>query len=79
MFQFDGYHLGEKIINILCYLDDAVLTAESVDDLQRLTNAFQKNMEYSTWKDQKTKVIVISREPVKYTININNKIIEQVM
>jgi Reverse transcriptase (RNA-dependent DNA polymerase) len=35
-----GYRMGEEIISIVCYADDAILIAESEDDLQRLLYQF---------------------------------------
>lgn len=66
-------------INIVCYADDAVLIANSEDDLQRLVQTFRKaedvGMKIST---NKTKTIVIAREPYRCNIVINEEIIEQV-
>lgn len=54
---------------VLCH--DAILIAESVDNLQRFNKwipkrMWQINMEISKGKP---KLVLISREPLKYTIN----------
>lgn len=76
-----GYRMGNQQIGILCYADDAVLIAESEDDLQRMlhkfnTTARQYIMIIST---EKTKTIVITKEPIRCKLEIENKIIEQLM
>lgn len=76
-----GYKMGEKEIKIICYADDAIITTENEDDLQRLIKEFEDtafiyNMVIST---EKTKSIVISTELRHCKLVVNNKIIEQVM
>ena len=68
-------------INILCYADDAVLIAESEDDLQRILQAFNKqaaklNMQISI---NKTKCMTIAKEPLRCKLAIENNIIEQII
>ena len=51
-----GYTLENNKIQVLCYVDDVVLTAENEDDLQRMLFKLQKvseryNMEISTEKN----------------------------
>jgi len=76
-----GYRMGTKEVKVVCYADDAVLFANSEDNLQRLlfnfTNkAKEFNMEVSTGK---TKSMVISKDPIRCKLEIDKKIIEQVM
>lgn len=76
-----GYNMGNTKVQIICYADDVILTAENEDDLQRLlhrmnTHAEELNMQVST---QKTQCMVISKDPVRCKLEINGKIIEQVM
>lgn len=75
-----GYRMGNELLKILCYADDAVLFADSEDGLQWLIQAFYRealelNMVISI---PKTKSMVIAREPRRCKLEINNKIIEQV-
>lgn len=72
-------NLSTEEIKIICYADGAVLIAENEHDLQLLL-AFhnicqQFNIEIST---SKTKSIVISREPIRCKLIINNEIIPQI-
>lgn len=76
-----GYRMGNKEIQILCYADDTILIAENEDDLQRLMHQFnitakKFNMKISA---EKTKSVVISKEPIRCKLEIDNQIIEQVM
>lgn len=76
-----GYRLGNRKVNILCYADDALLMAENEDELQRLLFNFNKaakeyNMEISI---PKTKSMVISRTQIRCKLELENKIIEQIM
>lgn len=76
-----GYRIGRQNINIVCYADDAVLVADSEDNLQRLLHQFtitaeSYNMRVST---DKTKSLVISKDPRRCKLEINQKLIEQVM
>lgn len=76
-----GYGMGNAQINIVCYADDAVLLADNEDDLQKLVRIFAEEagavgMEISI---NKTKTMVIAREPHRCKIVIDDKIIEQVM
>ena len=73
--------MGNQLINIDCYADDAVLLADNEDNLQRLLYTFQQsakeyNMEISTTK---TKSLVISKEPIRCKLVVENHPIEQVM
>lgn len=77
-----GYRLGQHRIHSLYYADDALLVAESEDDLQRLLYTFKNtaekyNMKISTTK---TKSMTISREPLRCKLAIDDvTIIDQVM
>lgn len=76
-----GYKLTTGEIKIICYADDAVIMAESEDDLQRLlfkfhTKAKKLNMEIST---PKTKTLVISKEPIRCKLVVEDRPVEQVM
>ena len=79
--EMKGYNLGEKDINIVCYADDAVLITESEDDLQRLLHQFGKiadkfNMQVSV---EKTKSLVVSKEPIRCKLEFKKRMVEQVM
>lgn len=76
-----GYRMGTQKINILCYADDAVIIAETEDDLQRMLQAFHKqagklNMKISI---QKTKCMTIAKEPLRCKLAIDNNIVDQIM
>ena len=76
-----GYKMNNQNINILCYADDAILIADSEDNLQRLlyrlvTTAKKYNMLTST---EETKSMVISKEPIRCKLEVEGHIIEQVM
>lgn len=63
-----GKGLTKAEIKPVSYADDAVLTAEGEDDLQRMLCA-----------SQKTKSIVIAKEPTKYKLCVNNNTIQQMI
>ncbi|GJQ76099.1 putative Si dkeyp-35f12.3 [Trypoxylus dichotomus] len=72
--------MGNTYLNAVCYPDDTVLIADSEDNLQRLPHSFnqsakQLNMVVTT---DKTKCLVISKEPVKCKLEIDQRMIEQV-
>lgn len=74
-----GYRMGRKHMKILCYADDAILTADNEDDLQRLLYRFQTtakklNMQISV---EKTESMVISKEPIRCKLAVDNKPIQQ--
>ncbi|XP_045480943.1 uncharacterized protein LOC123685328 [Harmonia axyridis] len=76
-----GYRLTTGVIKIICYADDAVIVADSEDDLQRLlfkfyTNAKTLNMEIS---NAKTKSLVASKEPIRCKLVLEDRPIEQLM
>ena len=73
--------MGIYKINILCYGDDAVLIAESEDDLQSILQAFNKqaakfNMQISI---NKIKCMTMAKEPLRCKLAIENNIIEQIL
>ena len=76
-----GYRMGQTEFKILCYADDAVLIAESEDNLQRMLFEFNQtankyNMSISI---PKTKSMTISKEPIRCKLALNDQPIEQVM
>lgn len=76
-----GYRTDKGAISIVCYADDALLISENEDDLQRLTHQFyltssRYNMEISI---QKTKSLVVAKNPVRCKLIVNDQAIEQVM
>ena len=77
--KLKGYKMGSKEVKILCYADDAVLVAESEDDLQRLLYQFNKaakklNMVIST---AKTKSMTTSKTPIRCKLMVDDRIIHQ--
>ncbi|XP_044767088.1 uncharacterized protein LOC123322993 [Coccinella septempunctata] len=73
--------MGQQEISILCYADDAVLIAESEDDLQRLLHQFTRiaasfNMKISV---AKTKCMTTSKIPIRCKLEIEGQIIQQEM
>lgn len=75
-----GYKMGNTFFHVVCYADDAVLIADTEDNLQRLLHAFnlkakQLNMIINT---EKTKCLVTSKEAVRCKLEVDSKLIEQV-
>jgi hypothetical protein len=75
-----GYRLGEQLIDIVCYADDAVIFAENEADLQSLLHAFNRasqkyNMIISV---AKTKSLVFARSPINCNISVDGLLVEQV-
>ena len=73
--------MGQTEFKILCYADDAVLIAESEDNLQRMLFEFNQtankyNMSISI---PKTKSMTISKEPIRCKLVLNDQPIKQVM
>ena len=73
-----GYRMGSEEINIICYADDIALTANAVDDLQRLFYNFHLtcltfNLKISI---HKTKVMTKSKEPLRCKLEIDGRMIE---
>ncbi|XP_044749727.1 uncharacterized protein LOC123310328 [Coccinella septempunctata] len=70
-----GYRMGNREIQILCYEDDAVIMAESEDDLQRLLHVFNTTAK---------KIMLISveitkcmsREPLRGKLEVDGKVIK---
>jgi len=57
--------LGNMEIEVICYADDAVLIAETKDNLQKLL--------LSTRKIGTTKSMTIAKDPIKCELNCPNK------
>ena len=76
-----GYKMGDRNVNILCYADDAVLLAESEDDLQRLLHRFNCTAKSfnMTISASKTKCMTTSKTPLRCKLEVDGKIIQQVM
>jgi len=76
-----GYRANKGEITILCYGDDAVIISENEDELQRLLHQF-----YLTAKPynmsiaiNKTKSLVVAKEPRRCKLAVNEEIVEQVL
>jgi hypothetical protein len=74
-----GYRTWNNPIHTLCYADDAVLTADSEDNLQTVLPQFNQmaeslNMEISLGK---TKSLTISRHHIKCEVKLRDTTIEQ--
>lgn len=76
-----GYKVGNYQIPIVCYADDAVLMADSEDNLQRLLMTIKESAERYNMiiSIEKTKSLVASKQPIRCKLCINNQSIEQVM
>ena len=74
-----GYPLGDENVNMICYADDATLIADNEDDL-RLLNSFSQSCTNFDLKisSKKMKSLIISKEPLKCTLQVYNTTIEQV-
>ncbi|KAI4474449.1 hypothetical protein M0802_015596 [Mischocyttarus mexicanus] len=75
------YKMGNRNFNILCYADDAVLIANSEDNLQMLLHKFnitskKYNMIISA---EKTKCMTTFKEPIRCKLETDGRIIEQTM
>ena len=73
-----GYRMGHTEFKILCFADDAVLIAESEDNLQRMLSYFNHtankyNMSISI---PRTKSMTISKEPIRCKLALNDQPIE---
>lgn len=75
-----GYRLGRHLLKIVCFADDAALLADTEDGLQWLLQAFKSEAEELNMKIsiKKTKSMVISREPRRCKLVVDDNIIEQV-
>ena len=73
--------MGDREIKILCYADDAVLIAESEDELQRLL--YQFNTTARKFKINisvtKTRATTTSKIPLRCTLEIDGKSVQQEM
>ena len=75
-----GYRMGNAPIHIICYADDAVLIADSEENLQTLLLRFDQtaeriNLEISL---SKTKSLTVSRNYTKCEVQLKGTPIEQV-
>lgn len=72
--------MGDKKIKLLCYADDAVLFAETEDDLQTLLIAFHTTAQIYNIEISKTKTknMVTAKEPTQCKLVLNAPI-EQVI
>jgi hypothetical protein len=68
-----GYRMGGKELKIIGYADDAIITAETEDDLQRILQNCSA-IQYVTVSIEKTKTLVMVMDPRR----CNKIIIEQV-
>jgi len=77
-----GLHLGGEWINVLAYADDAVIIAESEQELQMLMDRLNEACIHKELKvnEKKTKVMVFERGDVKTDciISMNGERLEQV-
>jgi len=75
------FRMNNRRLLILCYADDAVLTAESEDDLQQLLHRFnlkrrKLNMQILI---EKTQSMAISKAMIRCKLVVSERIIHQVM
>jgi Reverse transcriptase (RNA-dependent DNA polymerase). len=73
--------MGSEEINLMCYGDDIALIADTEDDLQRLLYNFHLsclkfNVKISI---HKTKVMTKSKEPLRRKLEIDYRMVGQVM
>lgn len=75
-----GYKIGHNISQIICFADDVALTADSEDNLQRMLFQLNKTAKHYNMKiaTEKTKAMVIAKEPVRCKLMVEEKVIEQV-
>lgn len=73
--------MGTHKISLLCYTDDAVLFAESEDDLQKILQAFNNQAEILNMKvsTDETKCMTIAKEALSCKLSMENNTIDQVM
>ena len=69
-----GYTLGKNKIDIVCYADDAVLIADSENDLQKLLHKFHMSSQRFNMKISidKTKSMVTSKQPVRCKLVVDS-------
>jgi hypothetical protein len=75
-----GYRMGERLLNIECYADDATIIAESEQDLQLMLNQFHMaSMRYNmSISISKTKCMTIARQQTGCNVTIDRTPVEQV-
>ena len=73
--------MGDKEIKAICYADDVALISESEDDLQRLLYKFGQTASafHMLISTSKTQCLTIAKEPLRCTLAVYEKSIEQVM
>lgn len=69
--------MGDEEIQILCYADDTVLIAGNEDN-PHLFNATAKKFNTKI-SAEKTKSVVIFKEPIRCKLEMDSQIIEQVI
>jgi len=76
-----GYRTNKGEITILCYADDTVIISENDDELQRLLYQFYLTAKrYNMWiAINKTKSLVVAKEPRRCKLAVYDEIVEQVM
>ena len=75
------HRVGDEEINMVCYADDFALLADTEDDLQTLLYNFHLrclrfNIKISILK---TKAMAICKEPLRSKLEIDGRMVEQVM
>ena len=76
-----GYKMGDNELNMVCYADDVVLMANTEDDLQRLLYRFHLSCQKYNMKISvlKSRVLTVSKMPIRCKLELEGKVIEQVM
>ena len=79
--RLQGYQVGSELINKACCADDIALIADTEDDLLRLIHNFHLScLKFNTKKPiHKTKAMTISKEPLRCKLEIDGRMVEQVM
>jgi hypothetical protein len=73
-----GYRMGESMINLVVYADNVVFNAEN-DNLQRMLFKFNNVCKKfnTVISNQKTKTMVIAKQPIRCKLVNDNEIIEK--
>jgi hypothetical protein len=71
----EGCRINNKEISIIWYADDAVLTVDSKDNLQRLLHQFMLRCQKHNMKISisKTKTLTVSKEPLQCKLKVQGK------
>ena len=77
--KLKGYKIGDRKIKTLCYADDAVLIAESEDELQRLLHHFNTTAKKFKMNISVTKTGVMSKSktPLRCKLEIDGRSVQQ--